>query len=134
MSRVYRVPDGVYRLKTGRVHRTPCPDSVREMTFSGCTRPVHVYQAGTPQIYAVNRKKKEVKEQIFAMWMACHTQQEIAEAVGVDQSVVSDKIADFMGNDQMTDSHIFRNFEPTRFRVEQKKTERNLRDVRASEN
>ena len=37
----------------------------------------------------------------------CHTQAEIAEAVGLDRTVVSDRIAEIVGNEQMADSHIF---------------------------
>ena len=38
--------------------------------------------------------KRERQERMLWMWLACHTQQEIAEAVGVDRTVVSDFAAD----------------------------------------
>ncbi len=45
------------------------------------------------------------------MYMACHTQQEIAEAVGVAVGSVNEQIADFFKNDKNADSEIFRDFE-----------------------
>jgi hypothetical protein len=41
----------------------------------------------------------------------CHTQAEIAEAVGLAQQTVVTKIAEIIENEQMTDSNIFRDFE-----------------------
>ena len=45
------------------------------------------------------------------MHLRCHTQQEIADAVGIDRTVVSDKIAEFVENGKYSDSHIFRDFD-----------------------
>jgi hypothetical protein len=44
--------------------------------------------------------------------MRCHTQQDIADAVGVDVATVNRKIADFLQNGQMSEMQNFRNFEP----------------------
>lgn len=57
-------------------------------------------------------REKEIKERIFAMWMACHTQQEIADEIGVDVATVNRKITDFLQNNQMDELQIFRNFSP----------------------
>jgi DNA-binding MarR family transcriptional regulator len=46
------------------------------------------------------------------MWMRCYTQQEIADAVGMEQNTISNKIADFSKNGQVSDITNFRNFEP----------------------
>ena len=55
--------------------------------------------------------EKQIEQQIYDLWMSCHTQEEIAEAVGVSQFTVSERIAKFIENNQMTDINIFRNFE-----------------------
>ena len=44
--------------------------------------------------------------------MQCEAQEAIAEAVNIPQRTVSDKIADFSENDQLTDFAIFRDFRP----------------------
>lgn len=56
-------------------------------------------------------KEEELKETIQNMWMACATQKQIADAVGMAQPTVKEKIADFIGNGKNADSDIFRNFE-----------------------
>ena len=43
------------------------------------------------------QQREERKETIRAMWLACHTQDEIAEAVGVDQKTVTN-MAKEIGN------------------------------------
>ena len=58
------------------------------------------------------QKEEQTKQRIYDMWMRCHTQQEIADAVGVEQSTATRRIADFMQNGQVSDLHNFRNFEP----------------------
>ncbi len=57
-------------------------------------------------------KNKRIKEQIISMWMACYTQQEIADRARVDRKIVERRIADFGQNGQMTDLTIFSNFDP----------------------
>jgi hypothetical protein len=56
------------------------------------------------------QKEAETKQRIYDLWLACHTQEGIAEQVGVDQATVSREIAGFMqiGND--ADLHNFRGF------------------------
>ena len=39
------------------------------------------------------------------MWLACYTQEEIAEKEGIDQSIVSDMTKDFMDFGKLADSH-----------------------------
>lgn len=60
---------------------------------------------------------KQQKEEIQSLHLACYTQQEIADKVGLTQPAVLGKIADFIKNDQMTDFYIFRNFEPKVYTV-----------------
>ena len=60
------------------------------------------------------QKEEQTKQRIYDMWMRCHTQQEIADAVGVERTIVGDRIANFgknVENGQLTESHIFTNFE-----------------------
>lgn len=42
--------------------------------------------------------REERKAQIFAMWLACYTEDEIAEAVGIDQKTVNREIETFSQN------------------------------------
>lgn len=56
--------------------------------------------------------EEEQNERIFDMWMQCYTQQHIEDALNIERTIVSRKIADFVQNGQMTDLHNFRNFEP----------------------
>jgi hypothetical protein len=46
--------------------------------------------------------------------LRCWTQDAIAKQVGVDRSVVADEIAENAESTQMSDSHIFRDFEQAR--------------------
>ncbi len=58
------------------------------------------------------QSEKEIKQKIYDLYLACYTQQEIADQVGIDQSQGSRQIAGFMQNGNISDLHIFRNFEP----------------------
>lgn len=54
----------------------------------------------------IDKDAKEARDRrIFELWLACHTQQEIAESVGRDQSVVSDQVKGFMDFGRLADSH-----------------------------
>lgn len=50
---------------------------------------VGLTQQATSQILQRTRNLESVVKVMTAMWLACHTQQEIAETVGVDQDTVS---------------------------------------------
>jgi len=63
------------------------------------------------------QKDEEIRQQIFDMWLSCHTQEEIAQAVGVAQQTVSDRIADFTKNDGNSDIGNFSNFSPELYSV-----------------
>ena len=52
-----------------------------------------------------------------AMWLACHTQEEIAEAAGVDQATVARWLHDFMQNSEAEESINWHNFEPPLYNV-----------------
>ena len=58
---------------------------------------------------AVIRIDKDTKEardkRIFAMWLACRTQQEIADAEGIDQAQVSRLTDSFMQIGNLAESH-----------------------------
>jgi len=46
--------------------------------------------------YQIDKDAKEARNQrIFDMWMACHTQEEIAETVGVPRRTVGDNFGEF---------------------------------------
>ena len=51
------------------------------------------------------------------MWLRCHTQQEIADVVGMAIGAVNEKIAEFFESGQMSDSAIFRDFTPELYSV-----------------
>jgi DNA modification methylase len=61
--------------------------------------------------------RKERKEKILAMWLRCHTQEEIAEEVGLSREAVNDQIAEFGKNGNLSDSTIFRDFEPELYSI-----------------
>jgi hypothetical protein len=63
------------------------------------------------------QREEEIKKEIIARWMRCETHEAIAEAVGIPRRTVSDKIADFGETNQMSDSAIFRDFEPQIYTV-----------------
>jgi len=58
------------------------------------------------------QKEEQIKHQIYDLWMRCHTQQEIADEVGLEQKTVSNRIAEFSKNGQASEISNFRNFEP----------------------
>jgi len=58
------------------------------------------------------QKEEQIKNTIYDLWMRCHTQQEIADVVGMPRQTVTDIIAKFAENGQMSDPGIFRNFTP----------------------
>lgn len=54
----------------------------------------------------IDKDAKDARDKrIFDLWLACHTQEEIAEAAGVDQAEVSRASKDFMQIDNLADSH-----------------------------
>lgn len=57
------------------------------------------------------QREDDVKQRILDMHLACHTQQQIADAVDMDQASVQRQIADFMQKDNYADLHIFGDFE-----------------------
>lgn len=59
-----------------------------------------------------DQKEEQTKQRIYDMWMRCHTQQEIADAVGEAQQTVANRIASFTKNGQQSEISNFRNFEP----------------------
>lgn len=68
------------------------------------------------------QSKREAKEEqrnrtILEMYMACHTQQEIANAVDLPQQTVADKIADITDSSKYADSGNFRNFSPELYTI-----------------
>lgn len=57
------------------------------------------------------QKAKEQEQAIWDLWLACQTQEAIAEQLGVVQKTVSNKIEDFSKKVNSDDFTIFRNFE-----------------------
>lgn len=57
------------------------------------------------------QKEQEIKQQIYDMWMRCHTQQEIADSASVSIGKVSE-LAENFKNTHLNDSENFRNFDP----------------------
>ncbi len=58
-----------------------------------------------------DEREKEIKQTIIDMWLACYTQEVIAETVEMSQPYVA-KIAENIMNNQVSDHDIFRNFDP----------------------
>jgi len=58
------------------------------------------------------QKEEQTKQRIYDMWLRCHTQQEIADAVGEPQQTIARIIANFTQNGQVSDLGNFRNFTP----------------------
>jgi len=58
------------------------------------------------------QKEEQIKQRIYDLWMNCHTQQEIADTVGVSQDTVKNRIAKINENGQKSEIVNFRNFEP----------------------
>ncbi len=63
------------------------------------------------------QKDEETRQQIYDLWLSCHTQEAIGEMVGIDRTIVGDRIAEFVENGDSVDSHIFRNFSPELYSV-----------------
>lgn len=71
---------------------------------------------------AWTRSKREALEEqrdqtILDMYLRCHTQEYIAEAVGCSQKTAANKIADFSKSGNFADSTIFRDFSPELYTV-----------------
>lgn len=62
-------------------------------------------------------EEKRIKQQIYDLWLACHTQEEIAETVGIAQKTVSNKIDDFSKNGNIADFTNSSNFSPELYSV-----------------
>jgi len=58
-----------------------------------------------------DQKDEQTKQKIYDMWMRCHTQQEIADAVGVSIGGVNG-FAEKFRNGHVSENENFRNFEP----------------------
>lgn len=62
-----------------------------------------------------DEQEKAISQKILDMWMSCHSQLEIANAVKLDASTISYRIKKFTENveiPQLHDIQLFRNFEP----------------------
>lgn len=57
------------------------------------------------------QREEEIRDRILSMHLRCHTQQQIADAVGVSQQAVTLQIAEFTKNGKFADSGIFGDFE-----------------------
>jgi DNA modification methylase len=67
---------------------------------------------------AILKQEQEEREtKMYDMYMACHTQEAIAEAVGVSQPMVSEFLRKISESFRGKDSDIFRNFEPKIYNV-----------------
>jgi DNA modification methylase len=71
----------------------------------------------------IDKDEKEAQDKrIFELWLACWTQEEIAEAEDIAQSVVNEKIKDFIGfgkfakNDKTTAEHLT-DFDPPIYNI-----------------
>jgi len=62
-------------------------------------------------------QESETRRRIYDLWLACHTQQQIADTVGITQPAVNVIIADFIKTNQKIDSDNFRNFEPQLYSI-----------------
>lgn len=66
-------------------------------------------------------KREQFEEQqrqvVYDLWMACHTQEAIAERTGVSVGTVNSRIAEFFKNGGGADSEFFRDFEPQLYSV-----------------
>lgn len=62
-------------------------------------------------------EKEERDSTIWAMHLRCHTQQEIADAVGISRVSVAEILQELSESSQQEDSDIFRDFEPQLYSV-----------------
>jgi hypothetical protein len=58
---------------------------------------------GENNTYILRRIARD--KRIFNMWMSCHTQQEIGDAVGLERSTVTKTTDDFVNLGQLSDIH-----------------------------
>lgn len=63
------------------------------------------------------QKDEETKQTILDMHLACHTQQEIADAVEMSQPFVNEEIDEIITNNDYADSDIFGNFDGDEKRI-----------------
>jgi hypothetical protein len=57
------------------------------------------------------QREEEIRSRILSMHLRCHTQQQIADAVGVSVQSVNNQIADFSKNGKFSDFGVFGDFE-----------------------
>ena len=60
----------------------------------------------------LKREKEEREAKMWGMWLSCHAQSEIADAVGLEQHTVSENLRKISENYPQEDSDIFRSFKP----------------------
>ncbi len=65
----------------------------------------------------LEEEKKQREEQMLSLYLSCHTQEQIAEAVGLDRTVVTKRLQELCKQFQGNDMHNFRNFEPQLYSV-----------------
>ena len=66
-------------------------------------------------VLEAQRKRRE--SMIWSMWLACHTQAEIAETVGLERNTVTEILQKMSENYSREDSDIFRDFDPEVYQV-----------------
>jgi transcriptional regulator with XRE-family HTH domain len=54
---------------------------------------------------------------MWGMWLSCHTQEEIAEAVGIDRVTVTEFLREMSENFRRKEFDIFRNFDPELYTI-----------------
>ena len=62
----------------------------------------------------LKEEKERKKETAFNLWLACHTQEEIAEAVDMTQQTIADWMKDFTEKLTANNSVNFSDFDPPR--------------------
>jgi len=65
----------------------------------------------------VAQEKKDREDTMWAMWLACHTQAEIAEQVGLTREAVTMFLQKSSEKEVNRDSELFRNFDPQIYTV-----------------
>lgn len=90
--------------------RIPDTEIIKELSISMVT-----YNRWTKN--KRDERAKQIKEEIQYMWMACYTQQEIADKIGIEQQTVSNKIVDFTKSDHVSEKSIFSNFKPELYTI-----------------
>jgi len=61
---------------------------------------------------AIARQRAMTKRGVVPMWLACHTQAEIAERVGLELRTVREFLQKSSEKEVNRDSELFRNFDP----------------------